>query len=198
MPASLRSDSFSSDQDLELSSTVKSLLGISTPEGVYQVPSKIVKFYDENTLERQHRHQEITEQISIGTENTELDSDTPVVSPDGSLRRYHAEGPGTGYQNGVASRSRTGMGLDLSGGTSVLQREHSLGNSSITSFSSQLTSPMSMSDDVYQLVLLWKGVWLGLNQQRKRFESILTVRIIWNVNLSDNAVIQLTFVPSLS
>lgn len=173
IPASLQSDSHSSDQEPELSSTVMSLLGISTPEGVYQVPSKTVKFHDENTLEREFRHQEISQRITDqGTGDS--DTDTPLVSPDDSLTRYHAEGPEAGYRNGNALNTRTGMGLDLSGG--MEPGLHSMGDSlSLTSLSSQLMSPGSVFDDIYQLVLLWKGVWSGLSQARKRFESTLMV-----------------------
>ena len=153
---------------------MKSLLGLSTPEGVYQVPSKTVKFHDENTLERHFRHQEISER-NTEDGNDELDSDTPLVSPDGSLTRYHAEGPEAGYRNGIAPKTRTGMGLDLTGG--MEQGLQGMGDSlSLTSLSSQLMSIGSVSDDIYQLVLLWKGVWSGLSQARKRLESTLMVR----------------------
>lgn len=131
-----------------------------------------MKFYDESTLERDQRRQQITVQntddVSTGVE-TDGDS-TPL---DDSLTEYNSEDPAAaGQWNGIETKSRSGMELRLDSLDSRRQPHRQLSDMSeisLTSLSSQ------MNEDIYQLFLLWKSIWVSLGQQKKRLESTLEV-----------------------
>lgn len=139
-----------------------------------QIPPKFVKFYDESTLERHQRRQDITvRNTDNGSAGTETDGESTPL--DQSLSHWD----GVGQTNGVKSRS--GMELRLDSLESMGQQSHRLFSDfsrdeefSLTSLSSQLLSP-TLNEDVYQLFLLWKSIWVSLGQQKKRLESTLEV-----------------------
>lgn len=148
-----------------------------------QVPPKFVQFYDESTLERRQRKREITDQHESKLENGNVGTDaeanggsTPLED---SLTKYHSNGPETGQWNGIETKPRSGMelGLDQLEPRRPYRQLSDMShdeNLSLTSFSSQLLSPMD-NEDVYQLFLLWRSIWVSLGQQKKRLEGMLEV-----------------------
>ena len=145
-----------------------------------QVPPKFVKFYDESTLERRQRKEKISNEHEPTTKNRSIAGPTADTTGEGtlledSLTRYHSEGPEAGQWNGIESRSRSGMELKLDSDMeprpmrrmfSEIPPEEEV---SLTSLGSQI------DDEVYQLFLLWRGVWTSLNQQKARLEATLEV-----------------------
>ncbi len=114
--------------------------------------------------------------MNTDKENTGTEIDGEAAPLDESLSKYD----GTVEQrNGTDVKSRSGLELKLDG--LELGQPHRLFSEfsreeefSLTSLSSQLLSP-TLNEDVYQLFLLWKSIWVSLSQQKKRLESTLEV-----------------------
>ncbi len=133
-----------------------------------------MKFYDESTLERHQRRQQITVQNTDDV-NTVVETDGDSTPLEDSLTEYNSEGPAAGQWNEIETKSRSGMELRLGSLDSRRQPHRQLSDVSrdeeisLTSLSSQL------NEDSYQLFLLWKSIWVSLGQQKKRLESTLEV-----------------------
>ena len=170
----------SDSQSTERGSSIFSSLSIPT----YQIPPKCVKFFDENTLERQQRHKEIQNQIHSDSDLGFLELDSQAESSSSAAAAaaaklnpkseselgYHSVGPEAMY----AARKLEQELNRYQASYSIY--DHPRASSQSPSISSQILSPTSpMSDELYQLSILWKGIWAGLFQQRHRLESIQSV-----------------------
>ena len=68
-------------------------------------------------------------------------------------------------------------GIELRSIDNVMEPGPHDGRSSISPSLSQMTSPTSLlPDEIYQLTILWRGIWTMLNQRRQQLEAI---RDIW-------------------
>ena len=157
------------DPDMELS--VSSSAEMTTPN----IPSsKMVKFNDENTLEREHRQQEImknlTECVDSSLESSGLDSNS---LPTLNSVPYHAAGP---HRD---SHLPNAHGLEPNLNSTVAQSRilslmASVPRCSLNQFLYHMDSSSisAISEDHYHLMLLWKGIWMMLTRERSRLESI--------------------------
>ena len=80
--------------------------------------------------------------------------------------RYHSQGPETGNHafrpHGLLFRHQSSLEARMFDSPSL---------------SSQIMTPGTpISDEVYQLMVLWKGVWSSIKQQKQRLESI---EVVW-------------------
>lgn len=150
-----------SDKEYSLSdSNTSTVAGTSVP--VNFTPSKSVKFNDENTLERRMRHKEIQNQVG-GTESGLETPDSDTVSGLHSSP-YHSVGPAatTRHHRGAEPQSShlfKRMSSDPEGSLSRVLK--GAGPSPAT----------PMSEEHYQLSLLWRTIWTCLLQQRERLEA---------------------------
>ena len=138
-------------------------------------PSKSVKFDDENTLERNLRHQEIHSTIvesgESSMESSELDSSSTFKLP---TILYHSVGPITG-QRGKLDEQKLEPNLNSPASQSrILNRMSSDPECSLYRvINNKGSSPMSpLSQELYQLMLLWRGIWSSLLQERSKLEAI--------------------------
>ena len=141
--SSIHSNSESSDPD-------------SKPHGqvpVLMIDSKCVKFSDENTLEREQRRKEITvgthSETTNGLELLEIEAASDVS-----------------WKYAVHSDTELGQQEQLFG------LEHGRNQRTSSSSSVQYSSPSSpIPDELYQLSVLWNGIWTILTQRLQGLES---------------------------
>jgi len=117
--------------------------------------AKCVKFSDENTLERKRRRKEISietrPETSNGLELLELEEGSEISW------KY-------AVHSGIESGQQLPFGLEQEG--------HERASIISSSSSLQFSSPSSlMPDELYQLFILWNGVWSTLNQRSQSLES---------------------------
>jgi len=168
----------SSRVDSELENSLDAKETLARPVPVSFSPTKTVKFNDENTLEREIRQKDIMKNfgpdyIDSSLESSLLDSDSlPMSVP------YHATGPmsGEGSSSKQASNSH-GLEPNLNSPVAqsrILSRMSSDPECPLSRLlKSASTTPMTpVSEEHYHLMLLWKGIWAVLLQQRNRLESI--------------------------
>ncbi len=131
---------------------------------------KRVRFFDENTLERRQRMNEIKKalppgaQAVPGMEFPELDDIAALFGGSDSSVWMVPE-------IGAESRPPNLHGTDST--SLVTSSETSLdGQSSLTSSLSHLASPTLGSEEHYQLSILWNGIWTTLNHRRRKLEAV--------------------------
>ena len=111
---------------------------------------KCVKFVDEDSLERELRIQDIKEEIPK--------PETPIPYDQNPYPAYPAMEWGQQHF-GVEPRMK-----------------QSDSQSTISLSLSQMASPTSsMPDELYQLTILWNGIWTTLTQKRQKLESTLGI-----------------------
>ena len=125
--------------------------------------SKCVRFSDESTLERRQRYKEIKKIVPPPPPPGQESSQSALSSPTDSHLAV-----------GDSWRSSFHAGMDL--GQHSLTHQFSLmsqdSRSSISSILSQLAGPDSaLSEELYQLSILWVGIWAGINQRRQWLET---------------------------
>ncbi len=170
----------SSKLDSELETSLDASETIARPIAVSFSPTKTVKFNDENTLERELRQKEIFKNFGSNTldsslESSILDSDslpTPVSVP------YHATGP-ISVEKAENKQAPNSHGLEPNlnspmAQSRILSRMSSDPECSLSHLlnSSSSTPLTPISEEHYHLMLLWKGIWSVLIQERTRLEAI--------------------------
>ena len=163
--------------DSELENSLDATEAIARPVPVSFSPTKTVKFNDENTLERELRQMEIMknfgpDNIDSSLESSILDSDSlpiPVPIP------YHAAGPISG-EDGAAPNDH-GLEPNLNSPVAqsrILNRMSSDPECSLNRLiNTAASTPMTpISEEHYHLMLLWKGIWTVMTQERNRLEAI--------------------------
>ena len=137
--------------------------------------TKSVKFSDEDTLQRRHRRREIRRDTAPpppppppGQESSLAD---PLVVPEAVDSPNQVVWQNSPYNSGTDARTDAGQ--------HTVTRELSLtvmpqdSRSSLASIFSQLTgSDAPLTEELYELSILWVGVWAGLNQYRQRLEGM--------------------------
>ena len=143
--SSIQSNSVSSDPDSNMP---------KPPHGqvpILMIDSKCVKFSDENTLEREQRRKEITVETHPETTN--------------GLELLEIEGA-SDVSWKYAVHSDTELGQQPFG------LEHGRNQRASSSSSVQYSSPSSpIPDELYQLSVLWNGIWTILTQRLQGLES---------------------------
>ncbi len=159
----------SDHQENRLSTSNISNVGASTVSVNFS-PSKSVKFHDENTLERNMRQKEIQTQIRLELNGVDvLESSLEVDSP---VTQYHSGGP----QGDIDLDPSDSNFLDTPVLQSItFQRLSSNPECSMGRVMKSLgTKPMTaiVSEEHYQVALLWRSIWTNLLQVRKRLEAV--------------------------
>ena len=111
---------------------------------------KCVKFVDEDSLERELRIQDIQEEI--------VNPETP---------KPYSQNPYPVFSGMEWEQQHFGMEPRM---------KQSDSQSTISPSLSQMASPTSsMPDELYQLSILWNGIWTTLTQKRQKLESTLGI-----------------------
>ena len=136
-------------------------------------PSKMVRFNDENTLERDTRRQEImknvSEYIDSSLESSGLDSNS--FSEPNSIP-YHDVGPISVHRDSHLPNTH-GLKTNFVDKSRILSRLSSVPEPLNHILKNMDSGPIPpISEEHYHLMLLWKGIRTVLVQERARLESI--------------------------